>query len=127
VAAREAMHQAQLLVQDPRRVPYLRRAPLQPGPVLVEQRRSRRLSAVRLPLLALQAASHRLAIQSQIPGNRGYVLARAVPAADHLPLLLANHVDLRAPVRSGHGTGPASQLPPFLFHLSLLREIDGWG
>src|SRR5690606_3976343 len=100
---------------------------LQPGPMLVEQRRARHLPAVRLPPLALQAASHRLAIHTQLARNRRDTLARTTPGTDRLPLLLTKHGHLRVPSVDGHGTGLAGQLLLFLFHLSLLREIDGWG
>jgi putative transposase len=59
---------------------------------------------VRSPSTLLQAATHRLAIQIEFPGNRRDTHPRRPPHADRLPLLFADHADLRRRVDLGYGS-----------------------
>ena len=137
VAAGEATLRTQLLEQDPSRVADLRRPSLQPLAVRIEHRRPTDRPLVRRPVLALQAASHRLAIQLQLARDRRHPLAGGMPLANLLPLLLTDHVQFRVPMKSGHGTASRRLrrrrcraadhllLHCFHFHLSLLCEGMG--
>jgi putative transposase len=97
---------------------------------------------VRSPSTLLQAATHRLAIQIEFPGNRRDTHPRRPPHADRLPLLFADHADLRRRVDLGYGsrigTRPSLEAPdpansrhpiiPSLFHFHRMPSgSDGWG
>ena len=68
----------------------LRRTLDQPCAFGIEQRRTACIPAIGRPSRLLQAGSHGLAIQLQLPRDRGDRLAGSPPLLNDLPLLLAD-------------------------------------